>query len=114
MNHRAILQRIARRAMLDKGFLIDFTDSSLAAVNGLQESEIKAGGQIRDLRNLCWCSFLRYLAQLLHLLAVGQDFLGGGISLTARIGSIKCRSGAHASPCRSAPPRKRALSIEDC
>ena len=56
MNHRAILQRIARRAMLDKGFLIDFTDSSLAAVNGLQESDIKAGGQIRDLRNLCWCS----------------------------------------------------------
>jgi len=56
MNHRAILQRIARQAMLDKGFLIDFTDSSLAAVNGLQESDIKAGGQIRDLRNLCWCS----------------------------------------------------------
>ena len=56
MNHRAILQQIARQAMLDKGFLIDFTDSSLAAVNGLQESDIKAGGQIRDLRNLCWCS----------------------------------------------------------
>jgi VacB/RNase II family 3'-5' exoribonuclease len=56
MNHRAILQRIARRAMLDKGFLIDFTESSMAAVNSLQESDIKSGGQIRDLRNLSWCS----------------------------------------------------------
>ncbi len=56
MNHRAILQRIARRAMLDKGFLIDFTESSMAIVNGFQEMTIKADGQIRDLRNLNWCS----------------------------------------------------------
>jgi VacB/RNase II family 3'-5' exoribonuclease len=56
MNHRAILQRIARRAMLDKGFLIDFTESSLAIVDHFQEMTIKADEQIRDLRNLNWCS----------------------------------------------------------
>lgn len=56
MNHRAILQKIARSVMLDKGFLIDFTASSLASLNGIKEGSMKLSDQLKDLRNLSWCS----------------------------------------------------------
>ena len=56
MNHRIILQRIARSAMLGKGFLIDFSVPSLASLDGLQEGKTAVSEQMRDLRELSWCS----------------------------------------------------------
>jgi VacB/RNase II family 3'-5' exoribonuclease len=56
MDHKAILQRIARRAMLDKGFQIDFSAESLASLNGIRENGIRSSGQTRDLSDLSWCS----------------------------------------------------------
>ncbi len=55
-SQRALLQRIARSAMQDKGFLIDFPSSVTTTLNGLQETTPKISGPVRDLRNLLWCS----------------------------------------------------------
>ena len=55
-SQRALLQRIARSAMQDKGFLIDFPSSVMNTLNGLQEVAPKISGPVRDLRNLLWCS----------------------------------------------------------
>jgi exoribonuclease-2 len=54
--HRTILQRIARRAMFERGLLPDFSTQALAELETMQEHVAIAEGQTRDLRNLIWCS----------------------------------------------------------
>ena len=60
--HRPILQSIARRAMLERGLLPDFSTEALAELGGLQIATVTGEGPadgplgIRDLRNLPWAS----------------------------------------------------------
>lgn len=54
--HRAILQEIAHRAMLERGLLPDFSSEVLAELEHLQTPAAVAGGTVRDLRDLLWAS----------------------------------------------------------
>jgi exoribonuclease-2 len=53
---RGVLQRIARKAMIDRGLLPDFSPEAMKELNGIEETPARAGGLIRDLRDLVWCS----------------------------------------------------------
>ncbi len=61
-HHRAILQSIAHRAMLERGLLPDFSSEALAELARLQipavteNSSAEGSPGIRDLRNLLWAS----------------------------------------------------------
>jgi exoribonuclease-2 len=60
-SHRVILQKIAHRAMLERGLLPDFSAEALAELERLRTPTItegKSGGSLtfRDLRNLLWAS----------------------------------------------------------
>ena len=57
-SHRAILQRIAHRVMLERGLLPDFSAASLAQLARLQAATKTVAGpaRVRDLRNLLWAS----------------------------------------------------------
>jgi len=50
------LQKIARRAMLERGLQPDFTDAALDEVRALRVAPIETGPDIRDLRDLPWAS----------------------------------------------------------
>ena len=60
--HRAILQSIAHRVMLERGLLPDFSAAALAELNRFQSPAMKNGSpagtksQIRDMRDLLWAS----------------------------------------------------------
>ena len=54
--HRAILQRIARRAMLEKGLLPDFSVEALSELAGIQGPLTIDGEPVRDRRDLLWAS----------------------------------------------------------
>jgi len=54
--HRSRLQRIARRAMLERGLLPEFSPEALAEVEELREPAASADKAVRDLRHLLWCS----------------------------------------------------------
>jgi VacB/RNase II family 3'-5' exoribonuclease len=54
--HRALLQRIARRAMIERGLLPDFSPQVLAELDGIEELAARADGPTRDLRHPLWCS----------------------------------------------------------
>jgi VacB/RNase II family 3'-5' exoribonuclease len=54
--HRSILQKIARRAMLERGLLPDFSTQALAELGAIQGPATRAEGTARDLRHLLWCS----------------------------------------------------------
>jgi hypothetical protein len=54
--HCAILQRIARRAMLERGLLPDFSVEALAELTRAQGPAAMDGEQVRDLRDFLWAS----------------------------------------------------------
>jgi exoribonuclease-2 len=54
--HRAILRRIARRAMLERGLLPDFSAEALAELAGIPASVVTDGERVRDLGHLLWAS----------------------------------------------------------
>ena len=54
--HRALLQGIARRAMVERGLLPDFSPQALAELDGLPGPAAQAEKAMRDLRHLLWCS----------------------------------------------------------
>jgi VacB/RNase II family 3'-5' exoribonuclease len=53
---RAILQRIARRAMMERGLLPDFSPQALAELDKILAPAASTEEPTRDLRNLPWCS----------------------------------------------------------
>src|SRR5450756_3183915 len=54
--HRAILQSIAHRVMLERGLLPDFSPEVLVEVDKIQEPALAGDAPARDLRALPWCS----------------------------------------------------------
>jgi VacB/RNase II family 3'-5' exoribonuclease len=54
--HRALLQRIAHRAMLQRGLLPDFSSEAIAEIERTQTPASINSGQVRDLRDLLWAS----------------------------------------------------------
>ena len=54
--HRAILQRIAHRAMLERGLVPDFPPQALAELDGIHGPATESQQSVRDLRDLLWCS----------------------------------------------------------
>jgi exoribonuclease-2 len=55
-SHRGLLQKIARNAMLDKGFQVDFPQAAIETLNHLNAAPVNISGTMRDLRSLSWCS----------------------------------------------------------
>jgi len=54
--HRSILQRIARKAMLEKGLAPDFSPQAIAELNLINIAAANNEGTAKDLRDLLWCS----------------------------------------------------------
>jgi VacB/RNase II family 3'-5' exoribonuclease len=55
-NHRAVLQRIARRAMIGRGLFPDFSREAVAELDKINAPATRTEEAVRDLRNLLWCS----------------------------------------------------------
>ena len=55
-DHLAQLEKLARREMLDRGFLPDFSEEVLAELNDLDFPAKTENENIKDLRGLLWCS----------------------------------------------------------
>ncbi len=75
--HRVLLQAIARRAMLQRGLLPDFSSEALAELDRIQSPASINDGQLRDLRGLLWASIdnddSRDLDQLTVAVAMPAD-----------------------------------------
>lgn len=53
---RTILQRIARRAMTERGLLPDFSPEALREADAIASAAVDGGPAVRDLRTLLWAS----------------------------------------------------------
>jgi exoribonuclease-2 len=86
--HRSILQRIARRAMLERGLLPDFTSQAIAELGGIHGPAIRSNDSTRDLSTLAWCSIDNDDSLDLDQLTVAIPMLGDAVKILVAIADV--------------------------
>jgi len=92
--HRSILQSIARRAMLERGLLPDFSNEALAELAKLQIATVTANGptesplEVRDLRNLLWSSIDNDDSRDLDQLTVAEAISPDNVKILVAIADV--------------------------
>jgi exoribonuclease-2 len=86
--HRAILQGIARRAMIDRGLLPDFSPEELAELDKIQAPAVANGETIRDLTSPLWTSIDNDDSRDLDQLTVAEVPPGGDVKILVAIADV--------------------------
>jgi VacB/RNase II family 3'-5' exoribonuclease len=86
--HRAILQSIARRAMMDRGLLPDFSPEALAELDKIQAPAAAKGETIRDLTHLLWASIDNDDSRDLDQLTVAEVMPGGQVKIRVAVADV--------------------------
>jgi len=86
--HRFILQRIAHRAMLERGLFPDFSPQALAELDRIHGPETRTGEQTRDLRNLIWCSIDNDDSRDLDQLTVAETLPDWGAKILVAVADV--------------------------
>ncbi len=86
--HRAILRRIARRAMLERGLLPDFSAEALAELAGIPASAATDGERVRDLRHLLWASIDNDDSLDLDQLTVAETMPGDQVKILVAVADV--------------------------
>jgi exoribonuclease-2 len=86
--HRAILQNIARRVMLERGLLPDFPPDALAELDRIQGPATQTKEATRDLRNLNWCSIDNNDSRDLDQLTVAEALAAGVVKILVAIADV--------------------------
>jgi VacB/RNase II family 3'-5' exoribonuclease len=84
-SHR--LRRIARRAMLDRGLLPEFSTAALAEAKADQPA-VAQDSSVRDLRDLLWCSIDNDDSRDLDQLSVAQPAGGDAVRILIAIADV--------------------------
>ncbi len=87
-HHRGLLQRIARRAMLERGLQPDFSHQALAELDTIQGLAAKAEGGVRDLRGRLWCSIDNDDSRDLDQLSVAEEMSNGRIKVLVAVADV--------------------------
>ncbi len=86
--HRVILQRIAHRAMRERGLVPDFPPQALAELDGIHGPATRADRSTRDLRNLPWCSIDNDDSRDLDQLTVAEALPDGAAKVLVAIADV--------------------------
>ena len=86
--HRAILQSIAHRAMLERGLLPDFSGAALAELSKLEAAAGVDGVATRDLRDLLWASIDNDDSLDLDQLTVAEARPGGEVKILVAVADV--------------------------
>ncbi|MGC1401550.1 MAG: RNB domain-containing ribonuclease, partial [Thermodesulfobacteriota bacterium] len=86
--HRQILQTIARRAMLERGLLPDFSSQVLAEVDLIPTPAAAKSETVRDLRTLLWASIDNDDSRDLDQLTVAEEMPGGEVKVLIAVADV--------------------------
>ena len=86
--HRADLKAIARRAMIDRGLLPDFSDAVKGEVGRIKSHAVENDPKIRDLRGLLWASIDNDDSEDLDQLTVAETLSGGSVKILVAIADV--------------------------
>ena len=87
-HHRAILQSIAHRAMLERGLLPDFSAEALAELDRIEEPAAISADSVRDLRALLWSSIDNDDSRDLDQLTVAETMPGGRVRVSVAVADV--------------------------
>ena len=85
---RSALQRIARKAMYERGLEPEFSKEALAQVADIDAPVLDASGDVRDLRKLLWCSIDNDDSRDLDQLSVMEELAGGDVKLRVAVADV--------------------------
>jgi VacB/RNase II family 3'-5' exoribonuclease len=85
---RAILQEIAKRAMLDRGLLPYFSAEALAELNKIQSPSAIESAKARDLRDLLWSSIDNDDSRDLDQLTVAEAMPGDKVKIRVAVADV--------------------------
>ncbi len=85
--HRAILKNIARRAMVERGLLPDFSREALAELNSIH-GPARGEASARDLTKLLWCSIDNDDSRDLDQLTVAEAMAGGAVKILVAVADV--------------------------
>ncbi len=86
--HRALLRKIARRAMAGRGLLPDYSPEALAELDGIHAAPTTAESPVRDLRHLPWCSIDNDESRDLDQLTVAEAISSGAVKIYVAIADV--------------------------
>ena len=85
---RSTLRRIARRAMIERGLLPDFSHAALAELDGIRANAAGSSGWPRDMRNLPWASIDNDDSRDLDQLTVAVTMPEGTVKILVAIADV--------------------------
>ncbi|MBC7474170.1 MAG: RNB domain-containing ribonuclease [Candidatus Sericytochromatia bacterium] len=83
-----LLRKIAHQAMVDKGLFPDFTPAVISEMNKIKEAASENSPNIRDLRDLIWCSIDNDDSRDLDQLSVAVEMPTGEIRILIAIADV--------------------------
>jgi VacB/RNase II family 3'-5' exoribonuclease len=86
--HRTLLQRIARQAMVERGLLPDFSPQALAELDRLRGPATVSDNKTRDLRQLPWCSIDNDDSRDLDQLTVAEVIPDGSVTILVAVADV--------------------------
>lgn len=87
-SHRALLLRVARRAMADYGLEPDIPLAALAEAERLEPPAAAPDGDVRDLRGLPWCSIDNDDSRDLDQLTVAEELPGDRVRIRVAVADV--------------------------
>ena len=87
-SHRFILQRIARRAMIERGLFPDFSREAVTELSRINAPATRTEESIRDLRNLLWCSIDNDDSRDLDQLTVAGTMSEGSVKIYVAVADV--------------------------
>jgi VacB/RNase II family 3'-5' exoribonuclease len=85
---RKVLKDIARRAMIQRGLLPDFSQAALAEASALTRAATAGGPSVRDLRRLLWASIDNDDSRDLDQLSVAERLPNGAVTIRVAIADV--------------------------
>ena len=85
---RATLQRIARRAMTQRGLLTEFSRGAMAELGRIQAPPVQTDAAARDLRDLPWASIDNDDSLDLDQLTVAQTLPDGAVKILVAVADV--------------------------
>jgi VacB/RNase II family 3'-5' exoribonuclease len=88
MSSRGALKAIARRTMIQRGLLPDFSPAVLAETDAVASPAAETDPSIRDLRGLLWCSIDNDDSRDLDQLSVAEPTAGGTVKIRVAVADV--------------------------
>ena len=85
---RGTLRVIARRAMVQRGLLPDFSSAVVAETDAIARAAVEVDPSIRDLRDLLWCSIDNDDSRDLDQLSVAEPAAGGAVRIRVAVADV--------------------------